>query len=100
MEKVYVSVEREVQQRSIKPLLLVVTASIFFIIFALFMRGEYDNLREELIESLKREREVAEVNNKLKMELSVITRARYIELKANERLGLKKPKEEEVLVLR
>ena len=30
----------------------------------------------------------------------VITRARYIELKANERLGLKKPKEEEVLVLR
>jgi hypothetical protein len=64
------------------------------------MRVEYDNLREELIESLKREREIAEVNNKLKMELSVITRARYIELKANERLGLKKPKEEEVLVLR
>jgi hypothetical protein len=100
MEKVYVSVKREVQQRSIKPLLLVVTASIFFIIFALFMRVEYDNLREELIESLKKERETAEVNNKLKMELSVITRARYIELKANERLGLKKPKEEEVLVLR
>jgi hypothetical protein len=100
MEKVYVSVKRGVQQRSIKPLLLVVVASILFIIFALFMRGEYDNLREELIESLKREREVAEVNNKLKMELSVITRARYIELKANERLGLKKPKEEEVLVLR
>ncbi len=100
MEKVYVSVKREVQQRSIKPLLMVVAASIFFMIFALFMRVEYDNLREELIESLKREREIAEVNNKLKMELSVITRARYIELKANERLGLKKPKEEEVLVLR
>lgn len=100
MEKVYVSVKREVQQRSIKPLLLVVVASIFFIIFALFMRGEFDILREELIESLKKEREIAEVNNKLKMELSVITRARYIELKANERLGLKKPKEEEVLVLR
>jgi hypothetical protein len=100
MEKVYVSVKREVQQWSIKPLLLVVAASIFFIIFALFMRVEYDNLREELIESLKKEREIAEVNNKLKMELSVITRARYIELKANERLGLKKPKEEEVLVLR
>ena len=100
MEKVYVSVKREVQQRSIKPLLLVVVASVLFIIVALFLRGEYDNLREELIESLKREREIAEVNNKLKMELSVITRARYIELKANERLGLKKPKEEEVLVLR
>jgi len=49
---------------------------------------------------LKKEREIADVNNRLKMELSVITKARYIELKANERLGLKKPKEEEVLVLR
>jgi hypothetical protein len=67
---------------------------------AFFVRGEYNGLREELIESLKKEREIAEVNNRLKMELSVITRARYIELKANERLGLKKPKEEEVLVLR
>jgi len=100
MEKVYVSVKREVQHRSIKPLFLVVVASVLFIIVALFMRGEYDNLREELIASLKGEKEVAEMNNKLKMELSVITRARYIELKANERLGLKKPKEEEVLVLR
>jgi len=100
MEKVYVSVKRDTQQRSIKPLALSLLASVLFVVVALFMRGEYNSLREELIESLKREREVAEVNNRLKMELSVITRARYIELKANERLGLKKPKEEEVLVLR
>jgi len=100
MEKVYVSVKRDTQQRSIKPLALSILASVLFVVIALFMRGEYNNLREELIESLKREREVTEVNNRLKMELSVITRARYIELKANERLGLKKPKEEEVLVLR
>lgn len=100
MERVYVSVKRDTQQRSIKPLALSILASVLFVVIALFMRGEYNNLREELIESLKREREVAEVNNRLKMELSVITRARYIELKANERLGLKKPKEEEVLVLR
>jgi hypothetical protein len=100
MEKVYVSVKRDTQQRSIKPLALSILAGVLFVVIALFMRGEYNSLREELIESLKREREVAEVNNRLKMELSVITRARYIELKANERLGLKKPKEEEVLVLR
>jgi hypothetical protein len=100
MEKVYVSVKRDTQQRSIKPLALSILASVLFVVIALFMRGEYNSLREELIESLKSEREVAEVNNRLKMELSVITRARYIELKANERLGLKKPKEEEVLVLR
>jgi hypothetical protein len=101
MERVYVSVKRgDTQQRSIKPLVMVILASALFVMVALFLRGEYNNMREELIESLKREREVADVNNMLKMELSVITRARYIELKANERLGLKKPKEEEVLVLR
>lgn len=83
-----------------KPLLLVILASVSFIVAVLYTQGEYNNLREELIDSLKKEREIADVNNKLKMELSVITRARYIELKANERLGLKKAKEEEVLVLR
>jgi hypothetical protein len=100
MEKVYVSVKRDTLQRSIKSLLLVIFMSILFVVVALCIRGEYNGLREELIESLTREREIAEVNNRLKMELSVITRARYIELKANERLGLKKPKEEEVLVLK
>jgi cell division protein FtsL len=101
MERVYVSVKRgDTQQRSIKPLVMVILTSVLFVIVAVFMRGEYNTTREELIESLKKERVVAEANNRLKMELSVITRARYIELKANERLGLKKPKEEEVLVLR
>jgi len=47
-----------------------------------------------------KEREVIETNNNLKMELSVAMRARYIEFKTKERLGLKKPNEEEVLVLR
>jgi len=100
MEKVYVSVKKNTQQRSGKDILLVVLLSAFFIAMSLFVRAEYNGLREELIESLEKEREITDVNNKLKMELSVITRARYIELKANERLGLKKPKEEEVLVLR
>jgi len=40
------------------------------------------------------------MNNKLKTELAGITQARMLELKAKERLGLKKPKDEEVLVLR
>lgn len=100
MEKVYVTVKKNAQQRNAKHILPVILLSAIFIIVTLHMRGEYNGIREELIESLKRERAVTEVNNKLKMELSVITRARYIELKANERLGLKKPKEEEVLVLR
>jgi cell division protein FtsL len=100
MEKVYVSVKRNTQKRSLNHLVLIILSSVLFVIVTLYMRAEYNGLREELIESLRQEREVADVNNRLKMELSVITRARYIELKANERLGLKKPKEEEVLVLR
>jgi len=100
MEKVYVSVKKNTQQRSAKHFLLIIFLSALFIAASLYMRGEYNGLREELIESLKKEREITDVNNKLKMELSVITRARYIELKANERLGLKKAREEEVLVLR
>jgi hypothetical protein len=100
MEKVYVSVRKNTQQRSAKHFLPIILLSALFFAVSLYMRGEYNGLREELIESLKKEREITDVNNKLKMELSVITRARYIELKANERLGLKKAKEEEVLVLR
>lgn len=100
MAKVYVSVKRNAQQRNIKHLLFIILSSVLFIVVTLYMRGEYNGLREELIESLRNEREIVDLNNTLKMEFSVITKARYIELKANERLGLKKPKEEEVLVLR
>jgi hypothetical protein len=65
-----------------------------------FMMGVHNRTRQTLIETLQKEREVMETNNKLKSELAGITQARLLELKAKERLGLKKPKEEEVLVLR
>ena len=64
------------------------------------MMGVHNRTRQTLIETLQKEREVMETNNKLKSELAGITQARLLELKAKERLGLKKPKEEEVLVLR
>lgn len=64
------------------------------------MMGVHSRTREALIEILKKEKEVTETNNKLKTELAGITQTRLLELKAKERLGLEKPKEEEVLVLR
>jgi len=100
MENVYVSARKSSRQWSARPLLFFFFMSVVLVVAALCIQGEYNGLREELIENLTKEREIADANAKLKMELSVITRARYIELKANERLGLKKPKEEEVLVLR
>jgi hypothetical protein len=100
MGQAYVSVKREVRHRSFHPVVLFLIALGLFVSLSLFMRGEYNGLRDEYINQLRREREMTDANNRLKMELTVITRGRYIELKANERLGLKKPREEEVLVLR
>ena len=64
------------------------------------MMGLHNRTREDLIDTLRKEREVMEINNTLKTELAGITQARLLELKAKERLGLKKQTEEEVLVLR
>jgi cell division protein FtsL len=49
---------------------------------------------------LSQEKKASELNRHLKMELLAVTQKSYVEFVAEERLGLKKPKEEEVLVLR
>ena len=64
------------------------------------MIGMYKETREELIQLLRKENEIVEKNNRLKTDLAGITQTRLLELKAKERLGLEKPKDEEVLVLR
>lgn len=75
--------------------------SFIILVFVYYIiRGASDDLREDLIVQLTRERQAFETNNRLKTELAGITQKRYLEFKARERLGLKKPKEEEVLVLR
>lgn len=99
MERYYIS-KKEPTRRSARSVFLV---TLFFIgcIFTVFLlKGANNQLRDELVDQLAREREVTETNNNLKMDLAVITRGRYLEYKVKERLGLKKPKEEEVLVLR
>jgi hypothetical protein len=101
MQRVQVSVRRDtLGNRSCHSALMILLCLLVFVTVSFFMRGAYNDLREELIQSLKRERDVAETNTRLKMELAGITRARYLEFRAKEKLGLKKPKEEEVLVLR
>ena len=64
------------------------------------MIGSYKHARKELLEVLNKENEVIVINNRLKTDLSGITQTRLLELKAKERLGLEKPRDEEVLVLR
>jgi Tfp pilus assembly protein PilN len=79
---------------------LIVVVIVAFAFVSFFMMNSHTRSREHLIEMLKKESAVMERNNQLKTELAGITRTRFLELKAKERLGLQKPKEEEVLVLR
>lgn len=100
MERVYISTKKDMAHRNPQSTLLIVVCFMVFALISFFMMSAHSRLREELIEMLRREREVTEMNFKLKTELAGITQARMLELKAKERLGLKKPKDEEVLVLR
>ena len=102
MARKYASTRREItygRSRS-HVTLFIICILIFFAFMSFFMMGVHNRTRQTLIETLQKEREVMETNNKLKTELAGITQARLLELKAKERLGLTKPKEEEVLVLR
>jgi len=100
MERLYVSARRESTYRSLMSTFLIVLFFIGSVLVMFFVREVNNHLNEELLARLMKEREAIEANNNLKMELSVVMRARYLEFKTKERLGLKKPKEEEVLVLR
>lgn len=100
MERVYISTKKGTVRKDSQSTLLIVTCLIVFALISFFMMSAHSRLREELIDMLRREREVIDMNNKLKTELAGVTQTRMLELKAKERLGLKKPKDEEVLVLR
>ncbi len=98
----YSEARREIRYgrpRSYGPLFLICLI-LLIVSMSFFMAGIHNRTREALIEILQKEKEVAETNSRLKSELAGITQARLLELKAKERLGLEKPNEEEVLVLR
>jgi len=100
MHHMYSTTKKVVHESNVTSLMLFLICFLIFLIVSLFMRSAYNDLREEFIEELKREKEIIDTHNALKMELSAITHAHYLEFKAQERLGMKKPKEEEVVVLR
>jgi hypothetical protein len=96
---VYVLVKREPEDSSFPSIFLGIIFFIGFIFLSFFIKSLHSQVREDLIERLQREGEVAKINDNLKIEYLATTRARFLELQAK-RLGLKKAKEEEVLVLR
>jgi len=94
-------IRKQVNKTSL-PLLVVVLVVAFtcFGFLSFFVKEAYDETKLTFLEKLTEEKRVAEINTNLKMELLAITQKGYVEFVAGERLGLKKPKEEEVLVLR
>ena len=99
MEKIFVSVKYETRQRNFAFTLLAVLCFIGLLFLVFYMRNVYSQAREDLIDRLRKEKEVAEINNNLRSEYSAMTQSRFLEMEAK-RIGLKKAAEEEVLVLR
>ncbi len=69
-------------------------------LFDSFQPSAHNRARQDLIETLMLERQLRETHEKLASDMAGITRSRLLALKAKERLGLTKPREEEVLVLK
>ncbi len=91
------------RQNTASVLVLFLVAALGFIGFAcasFLIRGAYDDAKETFLTRLSEEKSVTEINQNLKMELLAITQKGYVEFAAGERLGLKNPDENEVLVLR
>jgi cell division protein FtsL len=93
----YVKEARLTGRLSIVGMLLACLALV--LIFS-FLSSAHQEAREQLLEKLQSEKQTLELNKTLKMELAAITQKRYLEHAAKERLGLKRPAEAEVVVLR
>ena len=78
----------------------ILAACLALIVAFSFLTGGYEEARGQYMERLGKEKQVVEINKALKMELAAITQKGYLEFAAQERLGLKRPKDEEVVVLR
>lgn len=99
----YITVKRGKDERIKLPGRAIALVCFGFIsLFAIcsFLRNACEQTREEFIEKLKEGRKVSETNRALKTELLAITQKAYVEFAAEERLGLKKPTEEEVVIVK
>ncbi len=100
MQKIYLDSSRTTLRGNLRSIVFFCFV-IFVVMFVSFMLvNAHNRAREDLIETLTLEKDLMETHNKLKLDLTSITQTRLLELKAKERLGLTKPKDEEVLVLK
>jgi hypothetical protein len=99
----YIRVKREKTEKLRLPargIFFVCLGAILLFVVCSVLRSACEQTRDEFIERLKNEKKVVETNKALKMELLAITQKGYVEFAAEERLGLKKPKEDEVVIVK
>jgi cell division protein FtsL len=65
-----------------------------------FVFSAHEDARGRYIERLRKEKQIVETNKTLRTELAAVMQKGYIEFAAQERLGLKRPDEKEVVVVR
>jgi cell division protein FtsL len=80
-------------------MILVSLAALALITFS-FVFSAHEDARGHYIDRLKREKQAVERNKALKMELAAVTQKSYVEFAAQERLGMKRPDDKEVVVVR
>jgi cell division protein FtsL len=99
----YIRVERSHYTHSrVSPLCIfaAVAACLVLVVTLFFVTGVYEETRGRFMESLRKEKELVEINKALKMEFAAVTQKGYMEFASRKRLGLKQPDDKEVVVLR
>jgi cell division protein FtsL len=99
----YISVERLRYRRPRVSTLVVATALCCCVVLAVlfsFLANSCEEARCQYMDRLKKKKEIVETNEALKMELAAVTQKGYVELVVQERLGLKRPDDREVVVLK
>ncbi len=98
--KVYIDTSGDKLFDSLQPILFLGFMIALVFIASYLLVNAHDRARQDLIETLTLERQLRDTHQKLASDMAGITRSRLLALKAKERLGLTKPKDEEVLVLK
>jgi hypothetical protein len=99
MERVCYSARR-IERRFSPPAFLVGALCLLtFVAVSCLIKVSFDGLRADYLDRLRQEREVREVNVRLRAEHAALMQVRLLAMRA-EKLGLKKPREEEILSVR
>ncbi len=98
--KIYVDTSGDKLFDGLRPIIFLGFMIAFVIIVSCLLVNAHGRARQDLIETLTLERQLRDTHQKLASDMAGVTQSRLLTLKAKERLGLTKPKDEEVLVLK